>query len=436
MSSPSEVLQQNATAGVNLKAVTVAGGEQFSDNFFTKLLSPLLSSADLTVGQLNSRCQSALENLALTNCFDRVAAQVEPAAQDPHSPLCLTAKFDLVPAKLAHTTVGSVYTPEGNQLMLNYINNNTFGNAELLQVSSLAGLVPDSPVRLLNVLYKAPMVDTSLKLFADGFVSNTNDARFQSEQQWVGSGTLGVEKLKLFRHFTTAVSAAVSLVKRTTLRVNDGASDEIKTYAGDHFKESVLLAVACDSLTYLPASKNALPLNGVHWSLKNELTGLSNTSPEKFVKLESSLQLIRSVFRNSLTLDCQLAAGHIVNLSGSKTIHYHDKFYLDVLGSKTLGYPSPSETRFGGTSYISGNLRLLSRLLFVDPAYPLRVYVDLNGGQVASDPAQLLSWRSGAALGLTYKVGSVAHCNVYYELPIAGRDRSGLGFNVALYGDY
>ncbi|KAH3667134.1 hypothetical protein OGAPHI_002783 [Ogataea philodendri] len=440
MSSPSEVLLNNATAGVNLKAVSVAGGDQFSDNFFSKLLAPLLNSADLTVNQLTTRCQASLANLALTNCFDTVSVAVVPDPSVPDTPLGLAANFNLVPAKLAHTTLGSVYTPEGNQLMLNYLNHNTFGNAELLNVSSLASLVPDAPLRLLNVLYKAPLVDPSLRLFANGFVSSSNDTKFQSDQQWVSSGTFGMEKIKLLPNLSASASAAVSLVKRTTLRVKDGASDEIKTYAGDHLKESLLLSLAAGNLQFLPSSKNTLPVNGFQWSLKNEVTGLSNTSPEKFVKVESSLQLVRSVLKNNLTLDVSAGLGHIINLSRSKTIHYHDKFYLDVLGHGTLGYPGQQQGRFGGTSYITYKVRLLSRLLFVKPTNPLRLYFDLNGGQVTSDPAQLAqasSLRSGVAIGLLYKVGSAADCNLYYQLPLSSQPNvPGVGFNVALYGDY
>ncbi|GMG20023.1 unnamed protein product [Ambrosiozyma monospora] len=363
--SPSEVLENSNSQPVNLTKIEVIGGEPFTDNFFNKLLSPLLSTSDLTISQLINRTNSTLSNLDHSDVFDDVEVTVGQDSQSKQVRTVLDAKalnlytrFQLTPKRLNNFSIGSTTKEYGNFLHLDYSNLNTFGNSEFFRLYAVLNPITDHQKRLMGLDFRAPCADPTLKLTANVLASRSSITKFQSKEQDEIHGKFGVQKEHVFAKCgsKSTLTAAISLTNRSTLQVADSAHDEIKTYSGNHFKEALHLDWNLTNLQYLPSSKRAFPLNGFNINVKNEYSGLTNSNPktnDNYYKFEGAASIAKSFLNNNFTITSTLKAGQLLNLSNkSNTIHFQDKFYLPLSGFHTLGLNS-NLCNVGGLSYLS-----------------------------------------------------------------------------------
>ncbi|ODV84553.1 hypothetical protein CANARDRAFT_200903 [[Candida] arabinofermentans NRRL YB-2248] len=483
------IFDNNKTKPINLTKVEVFGGDEFSNNFFKKLLSPLLTSADMTMAQLINGCNQSVSALTYTNCFDKITLDIQDSSSENESlksiidskPIDLKAVFNLSQSKQKNLVIGSIHENQGNLSNLKYVNNNTFGNAELFKFQ--INLTPPStgiktPLKNLKIQYKAPMVDTSLKLYAEGDLLSTKNSIYQSVQQSMTSGSIGLEKTKMgFNCGGNGVLvnfAELNLSKRTTLQVIDSANDEIKTFAGDHTKLGLKLGTSLNTIQYLQKSKGKIGLNGYKLEFINEFAGLPNSNnsnlDEKFIKSEFNTKLIKSALNNGLTLDFSFGFGILKTLNSSSlnskaAVHYQDKFYLNIPGYSTIEPKVVSSGaagektisgKIGGLGFLNYDLKLMSRLLFVDPVNPLRLYVGLKGGELSTDGFKIddfkntlkskslnslfKNWKNGCSIGLSYQIDDVIDMDLNYKFPIVTNSNTlgngGFGFSVSINGDY
>ncbi|VEU20264.1 DEKNAAC101180 [Brettanomyces naardenensis] len=464
-----DVVSANSGHAVNLTKIEVAGAEQFSDRFLQTALSPLLGSSDFTVSQLATSAESSASYFEGTECFKNVHFLIEND-QDYKThvssllalevPLNLKVKLDLDPQPLKRVHVGSLYQSQlGNLVSLRYTNKNAFGDAKYVELGTTLSLLEDQKAKSIDATYRAPMADTSVKMFATGSFKNESIPAFQSRQQLATTATVGFEKS--YNYAPTGISGSViaglAVAKLSVLDVADSANDEIKTYAGDNLKESLLLSADAGKLSFLPSSQGAFATEGSRVVLKNELAGFlpkednastSSKFQDAFHKLELTGKYFRSLLDNQLTVACELGFGNLANLArNSKTVHFQDKFYVPIVGYKTLGLDKRATEKVGGLAYLYYKFSLYSRFLFASETIPLRAYASLTGAKLSENLTDLIStstsdveFKSTASLGMLYKVGDSAYCDIGYNWPLNNKEidstRPGLAVSVSLYGDY
>ncbi|OWB56133.1 hypothetical protein B5S28_g2024 [[Candida] boidinii] len=464
--STEDVVDHNLLRPVSLKSVQVVGGDEFSDNFYSKLLNPLLLTSDITLGQLLDSCNKVYNNLSYTNVFNdiqfKLEKSTEPSTSEPlyssvnsnEKVLNINADVIVSPKKLSNFNIGSTHSTDGHLFNFGYTNLNTFGNAESLSLQGLLNPLNENS-KTLNFNYKAPMVDTSLKLFANGLI-------LSSKQPWAShhllatSGAFGLEKTHYVsaccgHNFSVATVAGISLSRRSVLDINDSASDTVKNFAGDSLKESVLLSGSIDSRKFLPSSLGLFPLSGFLLKVDSEIAGLSNVSTEKFIKSTLTYQLFKSFLWNWFTFESTFKVGTISGLSkssASSSVHFQDKFYLG--GNDLNGFVNNSVGLKDGQDYIGGNVLfkyafgLYSKCLFAPTSAPLRLAFRVQGGDIYQSTSDIdyssgnfvKNSASSASVGVLYQAGENAALDLHYAVPLSDRSddivRPGFGLDVTI----
>ncbi|QPG73885.1 hypothetical protein FOA43_001200 [Brettanomyces nanus] len=462
-----DVMSANSSHAVNLTKVEITGAQGFSDEFLGSALGPLLITSDLTVGQLVKQAQLSTSYFSGTECFKNVGFLIEKDSDYDRTvksilkeevPLNLKARLNLEPCALKQFQIGSFHESQlGNIVSLNYTDRSVLGNASYIKLCAVLNRLQDQNAQSFRATLKTPMSNSTVKLFGSASFANRSFPAFQSDRQLSTGAKVGFLK----SYFSNAsdlqgnISGGLSVVKRSILDVADSANDEIKTYAGECFKQSLFFNVNAGKLSYLPSSRGAFAMHGFKSSMRSEISGyvpqeggattVASSLQDKFHKVEFSSKFFQSLYNPNITFGCELNAGNLTILSPeSDTIHFQDKFYLPLVGYKTLGLDRNS-SNLGGLSYLSYKLSIYSRFFFAKPISPLRAYVSFTGAKLSRSYNDFMSsptagFKSTASLGMLYKVGDFAYCNVGYNWPLDDRDpeslRPGMAFSVSLYGDY
>lgn len=445
----------NKLQPVNLTKVEVVAPEEFSDEFWNRALAPILNSSDLTVGMLINRAQASADYCENTDCFNKVRFVVDTDDEYKGSiktklstdhPIPVKAKFVVESHPMKSFTIGSENQPLGKILKATYINRSVYQSGRYLQLGLTSHRLVDSPFQTAEAIFRRPSdEDPSTKVWFYGSIENANVPAFQSAQQLSTTTQGGLQRQ--FVDGRTGIQGLVSggygLTKRSVLEVADSADDEIKTYAGDSYKQSFLLKALASQMEYLPSSQGKLPTNGFKASVSNEIAAFSAKNADEFNKFEVTSQFTKTVTKYNVTFDCHLGLGTLTNLlADSQTVHFQDKFYPPLPGYTTLGL-GKNDPLIGGLSYLSYKFAAYARFFHVDPTLPLRAYASVSGAKIANSLGGLASkdsFRNTASLGLLYKVGESAHCDIGYNLPLNDKNpdtvRPGLAVSLALYGDY
>lgn len=435
---------------VNLTRVDVVGDKenQIGSKHLEALLAPLLKSSDKTLGQLSKEANKALENLQYSGLFQSVSVAIEdeagakPVDAIGEEVLNVGAKLNVEVNKLVNWTAGSVHSAEGNVLGVGYENKNLFDNGESLHALAMVDKREETGSNLLDLQFRSPMLDPSVKFVANGVYQDSHLKMFESSQKSLGF-QLGLEKQKFCKcsGVYNVLSAGLAYHKRDVGNILDSASDEIKAYAGEGSKQSFFFNGSVTNMAYVPGS-TVLGLNGMNLAFTNELTGMLATEEEdKFYKLDLDLQLAKSTPCNWITLTSGLQVGNIMDLSGqgNGTVHFQDKFYPHVPGSIAPVQPKGANGTLGtvgAMSYAKYHVGLMTKLGFVPVEKPIRAYAELKGALANAGPftPSLDGWTHGLDAGVVYQT-PLASARVFAKTRLESLEPQ-FGFEVTVDGGW
>ncbi|ODV95396.1 hypothetical protein PACTADRAFT_50123 [Pachysolen tannophilus NRRL Y-2460] len=482
-STTDDILTKNKTRPVYLGKVEINGGEDFSNNFYSKLLTPLLQSSDVTVQQLLNACNRSFDDLSYTGVFQKINFEIledklESNVDLPSSffykkpdaikPLPVKAIISLKTRKLSNIGINSIFYDNGNAININYENLNYFGNSEYLLINTLLDLRKNLPTKAINFNFKTPLkAHTSSKFFINGLITDSEN-KFSSHEQILFSGMVGLEKNNFFKLnktlYNSLLTTGFSINRRTITNINDSASDIVKNNAGDSLKQSFILSGSIDSRKYL-SPETLFPIDGLFIKVDNEISGIyqKDSIDDQFLKSCINFQALKSIFNKKLIFEISSAVGGIASIINynKSNIHIQDKFFLGGINS-LQGFKYNSIGIKDGDDFIGGNafyklrFAIMYGLPFINASTtPLRIINYINFGDVLTNFTSLKNkdfsfnkiddflknqTSTSAGIGLIYQYNSTASLNLSYNFPISTRTnditKPGLDFGLSISGNF
>ncbi|KAG5418602.1 hypothetical protein I9W82_004130 [Candida metapsilosis] len=358
-----DVLQESKLQPIYLTRVEVNGGEDFSYQFFNKLLSPLLVTGDYTLGQLTSKINQSYHHIKDTGVFDDVHVVLEPdyysnipaniTSFNSEKSLPTKVVFDVSNVNLnINQTFFNFNNEEYINLKLNHIDNNFNENAESVAVG--VDYTPYKPYDhlLTNLKFVSGLKDPKFKFLIDVGYHTRDDLGWQNffKQNQLG-GKIGL-RYRTERDFDSFTG--FQLLKRNLFDIDDGAHDELKFFSGDFLKLSVLNKFKYEHIGYLDYATKDFPIKGGKVIGETELSSVqeqNNASNRgEFVKSQVSFDLYKSLFDNYITTKLQGELGGIFTFNSKFPIHPLDKFYLGGYNS-FAGFKKNSIEQQGGLQF-------------------------------------------------------------------------------------
>ncbi|KAI5957807.1 hypothetical protein KGF57_003074 [Candida theae] len=369
-----DVLQESQLQPVYLTRVEVNGGEDFSYQFFNKLLSPLLTTGDYTLSELTSRIGQSSQHLKDTGVFKDVGVVLEPDYYSNvpanitrfNRELSIPAKviFDVSNVNLnTNQSFFNFNSEEYINLKVNHIDNNFNENAELVAVGVDYNPYKPYDYLLTNLKFISGLKDPRFKFVFD-VGHNTRDnlgwQNFFKQNQLGGKIGLLYKTQREFDIFT-----GFQLLKRNLFDIDDGAHDDLKFFGGDFLKLSVLNKFKYESIGYLNHATKNFPINGGRIQTESELSSVqeqSNASSRgEFIKSKVGFDLYKSIFNNYITTKFQGELGGIFTLNSKFPIHPLDKFYLGGYNS-FAGFKKNSIEQQGGLQFYKLQATLYTKI--------------------------------------------------------------------------
>lgn len=433
-----DLLDRSGSHPIYLSQVEVRGGETFTNNFFKKLLLPLLSRSDYTLKQLIDTVEESNDTLNRTDVFSKVDitlysdynSNVKSAAIKNYSkdkPVSTKVLIDLLPITL---NIAKGVLDYNNEDLLNvkldYANNNFNGNAESVKIG--VDYIPYNPndhlrtdLRLLSSLN-----NPSFRVLIDLFHLHQNNQSWQSTVANSAGGLIGVQYRKGVPHQGYSLESGFSLVKRSLASELD---------VNDNFVSSVYNKFNYENIKHLSYTKN-FPTNGIKIDFTNELSSLAKQDGElpqtdiNFVKSNLSLNIYTSFFNNFITFHSNSGFGNIYPLGGA--IHISDKFFLGGVHS-FKGFSKNALSLTGGLQYAKLTNTIYAKL----PSFihapsskndfnPLRLYLTNTTGDVTNDIFKKGNLGTSFGVGLKY-FNEWAHFDIgYYIAQRLGGEKVGV----------
>lgn len=358
-----DVLQESRLQPIFLTRVEVNGGEDFSYQFFNKLLSPLLTTGDYTLAQLTFRINQSYRHLKDTGVFKDVGVVLEP---DYYSnvPAHITSfnREKSIPTKVifdvsnVNLNINDLFLNFNNEeyvnLKLNHIDHNFNENAELVSVGVDYNPYKPYDHLLTNLKFILGLKDPRFKFLIDVGYNTRDDLGWQNffKQNQLG-GKIGL-LYKTRREFD--IFTGFQLLKRNLFDIDDGANDELKCFGGDFLKLSVLNKFRYQHIGYLNHATKNFPTSGGKVQIETELTSVQEQNNAanrgEFIKLQIGFDLYKSVFNNYITAKFQGELGGIFTFNSKFPIHPLDKFYLGGYNS-FAGFKKNSVEQQGGLQF-------------------------------------------------------------------------------------
>ena len=152
-----------------------------------------------------------------------------------------------------------------------------------------------------NTKFLANLNNPSFKFLIDLFHSQQNNQTWQQSSEGSTGGLIGLQynQLKTLTYLT-----GLSFARRTIHNIDDAAADELKFFAGDFLKSSIISQVAYSDVEFLNLFTKNFPTNGLKFVLSNEIS--SNQEQENpdnhaaFLKSSLSLNYYKSFLNLSL----------------------------------------------------------------------------------------------------------------------------------------
>ncbi|KAI5967974.1 hypothetical protein CANMA_002742 [Candida margitis] len=357
-----DVLQESQLQPIFLTRVEVNGGEDFSYQFFNKLLSPLLTTGDYTLAQLTYKINESFQHLKDTGVFKNVGVVLEP---DYYSnvPAQITSfnREKSIPTRVifdvsnVNLNINETFLNFNNEefinLKLNHVDNNFNENAELVSVGVDYNPYKPYDYLLTNLKFTSGLKDPRFKFLIDVGYNTRDDLGWQNFQHNQLGGKIGL-LYKTQREFD--IFTGFQLFKRNLFNIEDGADDNLKFFGGDFLKLSVLNKFKYERIQYLNHATKNFPTNGGNVHVRSELTSVqeqNNASNRgEFIKSQIGFDLYKSLFDNYITTKVQGELGGIFNFNTKFPIHPLDKFYLGGYNSFT-GFKKNSIEQQGGLQF-------------------------------------------------------------------------------------
>ncbi|EGV63290.1 hypothetical protein CANTEDRAFT_106260 [Yamadazyma tenuis ATCC 10573] len=436
-----DILDKSSSQPIYLSSVEVVGGETFSNVFFKKLLSPLLETSDYTFGKLVSNVEASYNKLKDTEVFTDIGvsfstdftsgipSNVKNYNSKTDKPIPTKVKFDV---KSINLNIGEYFLNLDNDTPLNvnlhYLNNNFNSNAELINVGVDYNPYKPNQHLVTNGKLISNLTNPRFKFVIDLFNTNQNNKIWQKSSENSLGGVIGLQYNNTSRnlHFLTGLS----ILKRKLHDMDDSTIDDVKLFAGDNIKSSIINELSYSNLSFLNSATNNFPVNGFNFLLSNELSSnqqLNDPSSDSgyFCKSSFTSNIFKTFANNYLTLKISNSFGSIYNplLEELSPVHVSDRFYLG--GSKSFkGYSKNSINANGGNQFYKLDSSLFLKLphFLYSPkhnqnneANPLRLYVNGIAGNVSDNLLDDSSLSTSVGFGLKY-FNNWAHFDLGYYL--------------------
>ncbi|CAN3474603.1 hypothetical protein DICA0_B04412 [Diutina catenulata] len=423
-----ELLTRSGTRPLYLTSVEINGGETFSPEFFRKLLGPMLTKSDYTLGQLLQGVSDAQDRLYKTNVFKSIRAGLHSdfarelpegvTSYNKETSVATKVIFDLASINL---NVGEIFFNVNSQdnlnLHLNYLNNNFNDNAEFVNIGVRYNPYKPYDHLITSAKFLAALNNPAFKFLIDVRHGQQNNESWQQSAEASTGGTIGVQ----YNHGQNfSVVNGVMLAKRTIHSIADGASDDLKFFAGEFLKMSLVNRAVYSGVRYLnPVSKN-FPISGVAASLATELSQTqeqpARSPTATFVKSTLGLSAYRSWFDNAVTAELLANVGGIYNFSSGTPVHISDRFYLGGI-ENLRGFTKNGVSATGGLQFYFISATAFSKLprfvfesdpTIVSPrdvvyeANPLRLYATTAIGNASKNLLSESSVPLSTGFGVRY----------------------------------
>ncbi|KAK6894377.1 hypothetical protein K6H09_002603 [Candida tropicalis] len=387
------ILESSGKQPIYLTKVEVNGGEQFSNNFFEKLLAPILKSGDFTLEDLIAKIGDSKDKLKRTEVFKDVEVSLQPD------------NYTLIPSKIKnYNSEKSIPTKAVFNLKQHILNINesffNFNNEEYLNLKlnhfnknfnenaeSVAVGVDYNPYKpfdhlIANCRLVSSLKNPSFKFLMDFNYGQENNEIWQGTKQEILGGKIGI----LFNHLKSVqVFTGFELFKRNLHNLDDSNPDGFKFFDGEFLKTSIVNQINYTKYEYLNEVTKNFPIKGYEVSLKSQLASNQEQSNAgnrgEFFKTDFGVKFHQSLFRNFFTAKLQANVGGIYSFNSKFPIHPSDKFYLGGYNSFP-GFTKNSVDLTGGDQYYKVQGTLYSKIpsFFYTPSKnshednPLRIY--------------------------------------------------------------
>lgn len=398
-----EITKQNSlnnaySQPVYVTKVEVNGGNNFSRQFFAKLLAPVAEKSDYTLAQLLAQVNKCRDNLTKTRVFLNIVPSLHidythpvPSAKSYNLDKSLLTKvvFDLEgnEERIGEVSLG-FNTEENLAVNLGYFNNNFNRNAELVQIDVNYRPYKPSEHLILRIRLESALRDPSFKFVTDLYNNHENNQSWQSSSAKSLGGLIGIKYSNTKN--TMALFTGLGLRRRCLYDFDEqNTSSRVKSFGGDYLKSSLVNELKYSTVDYLGS---ALPSCGASLSISNEIASEQNQQnlyqkPASWIKLTSALDIYKSFGNNTYTTNLFAEVGNISSADSSR-VHVTDLFYLGGFGSFP-GFSRNSVQVNGGTQFYKAGATLYSRLPFAkkidNDVNPLRCFVTGMVGNVSDN---------------------------------------------------
>lgn len=367
-----DILTRSGSQPIYLSKIEVNGGETFTAEFFKKLLSPLVEKSDYTLTQLVDSIAVSQDKLVKTNVFKNIGVSLHSdytalypknvTNYNKEKPLSTKVIFDLLTINL---NIGegflNVNSEDNMNVKLNYLNNNFNENAELVNIGVDYNPYKPNDHLITNAQFLASLNNPSYKFIIDLFHSQQNNKSWQQASEGSTGGLIGLQYNK---SSYLSILTGLSLAKRTVHDIDDAAADEVKFFAGDYLKSSIVNQLAFSNVSYLNQITKNFPISGTSLALSNEIsTNQEQENPlnqASFIKSSASLNLFQSFFNNNITTNLGADFGGIYTHSNAQ-VHISDRFYLGGYNS-FKGFSRNALNTNGGLQFYKLNATVYAKL--------------------------------------------------------------------------
>lgn len=388
---------------VYLTKVEVNGGDNFTKEFFSKLLTPLVSNSDYTFAQLLEKTEECYSNVQKTQVFKSISPSFhvdylhlapDKPSYNREKPIITKVIFDLESAEISAGEASLGYNSEDNLVVdFGYVNNNFNHNAELVNIGVNYRPYKPSEHLVSTMRVVSNLRNPTFKFILDLYNSHDNNQVWQQNSSKATGGVIGVSYLNLSKTFS--MFNGLALTKRTIYDIDDGAHDSLKVFGGDYLKSSIVSRLAYSNVGYLGAG-SSFPARGLRATLSNEICSdqeqeAASNNQMAFVKTATTLDLYKSFWNNAFTAHFFNEGGAIFTTSPNGSgVHLADRFYLGGFSS-FKGFARNSVNDQGGLQFYKAGLTIYSKLPNFKPkAYseepnPLRLYASGAVGNVSDN---------------------------------------------------
>lgn len=375
------ILESSGKQPIYLTKVEVHGGEEFSNNFFEQLLSPILQNGDVTLEELIIKIDDSYENLKKTNVFENIKINLIPdnytlipsKIKNYNSEKSIPTKaiFDLKSYNLnINESFFNFNNEEFLNLKLNHFNKNFNKNSESVSVGVNYNPYKPFDHLIANCKILSNLKNPNFKILLDFNYNQENNEIWQGTKQEILGGKIGIlysnyHNLKNFTGF--------EFLKRNLHNLDDLNPDNFKFFNGEFLKTSIINQINYSNYQYLNEITQNFPIKGYQISLNTQLSSDQEQSnprncSDEFIKTDLQVNFYKSLFKNFLTTNLQFNIGGIYSFNSKFPIHPSDKFYLGGYNSFP-GFTKNSVDLTGGDQYYKFQGTLYSKipLIFYHP---------------------------------------------------------------------